>query len=175
MGILVVGSEKNFSDLQARLFEKRVPAAVLRRANAALVAANPHANLGALLPGTVLTIPDVPELPDRGALSLDSSVGDGLARVAGEMTDSLVALRGEAEGLTEQAHAEHKRTLAAFDDKLVRRAAEADQELGAAIEAARNAIEQEAAGLDDRLRSLAAATDEWSAEIKELLSLAGSG
>ncbi|MEA2141968.1 MAG: hypothetical protein QOI64_398 [Solirubrobacteraceae bacterium] len=50
--------------------------------------------------------------------------GDGLARVAGEMTDSLGALR---------------------------------------------------AGLDDRLRSLAAATDEWSAEMKQLLSLAGSG
>lgn len=175
MGILVVGSEKNFSDLQARLFGERVPAAVVRRAHAALIAANPHAQLGALAPGTVLTIPDVPELPDRGALSLDSSVRDGLTSVARELTDSLAALRDEAEGLTRQAHDDHKRTLAAFDDKAVQTAAKRDQELGAALDTSRAAIEQEAAGLDERLRRLAQATDEWSAEIAELLTLAGPG
>ena len=173
MRILVVGNEKNFSDLQARLFGERVPAAVLRRAHSALIAANPHAQLGALAPGTVLTIPDVPELPDRGALSLDTSVRDGLTRVARELTDELAALRKEAKGQTREAHAEHKQTLAAFDDDHVQRAAHGDQELAAALDAARGAIEQEAAGLDDRLRSLAEAADEWSQEIEQLLELAG--
>jgi hypothetical protein len=173
MGILVVGSEKNFSDLQARLFGERVPAAALRRAHSALIAANPHAQLGALTPGTVLTIPDVPELPDRGALSLDSSVRDGLTRVARELTDDLAALRDEAKRQARDARGEHKRTLAAFDDARVRRAADGDEELRVSLDAARDAIEQEAAGLDDRLRDLGQAADEWSKEIEQLLELAG--
>jgi vacuolar-type H+-ATPase subunit H len=176
MGILVVGNEKNFTALRDRLFTDRVPAAaVLRRANAALAAANPHADLGALVPGTVLTIPDVPELPDRGALSLDSSVHDGLTSLARELTSSLVAMRDEADGLIKEARVEHKQTIAAFDDDLVRRAADGDQELHAAIEAARSAIEQEEAGARDRLERLAQAADEWSKEIDELLTLAGPG
>lgn len=112
-------------------------------------------------------------LPDRGALSLDPGVRDRLTRVARELTDELAALREEANGQTRPAHAEHKRTLAAFDDDNVRRAADGDQELAAALDAARGAIEQEDAGLDDRLRSLAEATDEWSKEIEQLLELAG--
>lgn len=173
MGSLVVGSEKNFGDLHARLFEGRVAAAVLRRASDALARANPHVDLDALAPGTILTIPDVAEIPDRGALSLDDSVRDGVAGIANELTSSLAGLRDDAERLEHEARTERKQTLAAFDDDLVRRAADGNQDLAAALDAARAAIEREDAEADDRLAGLAQSIDGWSAEIETLHKLAG--
>jgi hypothetical protein len=173
MGILVVGNEKNFRDLRPRLFTGRVPAAALQRANAALAGANPHVDLGALQPGTVLTIPDVPEILDRGPLLLDASVQDRIAAVADELTSSLAAMRDEAKGQVRQARAEHKQTLAAFDDDLVRRAASGNPDLAAALDAARAAIEQDDADAAARLKGLSQSVDGWTAEIETLRKLAG--
>jgi hypothetical protein len=173
MAVLVVGKEKSFSDLRARLLPGRRSAAALARAKAALVAANPHANLEALVPGTVLTVPDVPDIPDRGELSLDGGVRDDLASVADELMSGLAAMRGDAEALTRQERVDFKRTIGAFDDDLVRRAAAGDQDLAAALDAARAAVEQRQSESDARLELIAVAADEWTAEIKALLELAG--
>jgi len=173
MAVLVVGSEKNLSDLQARLFTGRASGARLQRAKAALAAANPHADLGKLKPGTVLTIPDVPEIPDRGALSLDDSVRGGVDGIATELTNSLAGLLGEAKAQTKQERAGRKETLAAFDDPLVRRAAKGNQDLAAALEAARAAIERDEADAEGRLDGVARSVDAWTAEIEELRKLAG--
>lgn len=173
MAVLVVGSEKDLSALQARLFTGRVSRARLQRAKAALAAANPHANLAKLEPGTVLTIPDIPEIPDRGALSLDDSVRGGVDGIAQELTDNLAGLLGEAKAQTRQARAERRETLAAFDDPLVRRAAKGNQDLAAALDAARTAIERDEADSEGRLKGVARSVDAWSAEIEELRKLAG--
>ncbi len=173
MAVLVVGNEKNLTELRPRLFTGRVPAAALQRANAALVAANPHVDLAALVPGTVLTIPDVPEIPDRGALSLDPSVHGGVDAIAKELQRNLAAMLDEAEGVIRQERVEHKQTIAAFDDDLVHRAAEDNQDLAAALEAARDAIERAEAEASARLNGVRQAIERWNGEIETLRKLAG--
>jgi hypothetical protein len=173
MAVLVVGNEKDLSELQARLFSGRVSGARLQRAQAALAAANPHADLAKLKPGTVLTIPDIPEIPDRGALSLDDSVAGGIDAIATELANSLADLLGEAKAQNRQERAERKETLAAFDDPLVRRAAKGNQDLAAALDAARAAIERDEADADGVLDGVAKSVDAWTAEIEELRKLAG--
>jgi hypothetical protein len=173
MAVLIVGSEKTFTDLRERLFTGRVSSANLQRAKAAIAAANPHADLGKLAPGTVLTIPDIPEIPDRGALSLDASVRDGVDSIAAQLTDGLAELFGDAKEQSRQSRAERKETLAAFDDPLVRRAAKGNQDLAAALQAAREALERDEAEAVVRLEGLAQSIDSWSAEIETLRKLAG--
>ncbi len=173
MGVLVVGSENNFSELRSRLFDGRVSTAVARRASKALAEANPHVDLSSLVPGTVLTIPDVPEIPARAELSLDDSVRDGVAGIATALTGTLVALRDEAALLEREARAERERTAEGLGDEAVKRAAAGDQDLAAALDAAARGLEDEEGATEGRRAGLEAAIEEFSGEIEALRKLAG--
>ena len=73
MPVLIVGKEKNFAALRPRLFSGPISTAAAREVSEAIAAANPDADLSALQPGTILTVPDSPHLSVRGDVSLDDT------------------------------------------------------------------------------------------------------
>ena len=73
MPVIIVGTEKNFAALRPRLFRGRVSTAAVKETTDALAAANPHVDLEALQPGTILTVPDLPHVKVEGDVSLDDT------------------------------------------------------------------------------------------------------
>ena len=118
MPVIVVGAEKNFAALRPRLFTGKVSNEAVREVTEAIAAANPHADLKALEPGTVLTIPDHPRLSTRGDLSLDEStttqVLEGIAKAGADSLEQLVAAARENESA---AASDRKRLAKALDVK----------------------------------------------------------
>lgn len=167
MATLVVGSEKNLKDLRPRLFDGKVTAAVAKRAGAAIADANPGVDVDALMPGTVLAIPDLPELVLGPALA-DDALHDGLAGSDEQLRASLKALSKEAAVADRTERAERKKARAALGDPQVEDLAASDPELATEVEDARRALEAEDGAAKDRAAALDEAIAEWTAELDAL-------
>ncbi|HEY7537037.1 MAG TPA: hypothetical protein VH721_03540 [Gaiellaceae bacterium] len=171
MPVIVVGSEKNFAALQPRLLAGRVSTSAAREVRAAVEAANPHADLSALEPGTILTVPDLPKVSVRSEVSLDDSsrrVIAGLAEIGGTTLDELAAATKEGE---RAASTERKQLAKALSAKELDVAARKDKALAAGLKAARAAVDEENAAAKERAAALEQARAEWSAELKALQKL----
>src|SRR6188472_2800717 len=112
MPVIIVGTEKNFTELRSRLFTGRVSNAKLQEVSEAIAAANPNVDLKALKPGTVLTVPDSPHLSVSGDISLDDSTKELIDAVAGAGTDALDDLVATARSAERDAAAERKQLTA---------------------------------------------------------------
>lgn len=93
MPVLIVGKEKNLAQLRSRLIEGRLSREANERLTAAIRDANPHVDLKRLKPGTVLTIPKLPEVRLRPKIDVLSDPGAPAESIVGE----LVAALGEME------------------------------------------------------------------------------
>jgi len=164
MATLVVGSETNLKDLRPRLFAGKATAAVATRTGAAIAEANPHVDIDALTPGTVLEIPDLPEVSVGPALAEDPLHGTSDE----QLRASLDGLRKEAAVAERSARAQRKAARAALDDRAVAELAKQNPELASNIEAARAALKDADAGAKDRAAALDAAIADWTAELDAL-------
>src|SRR5215831_9405815 len=116
MPVIVVGTEKTFAELAPRLLRGEVSTAASRDVADAMAAANPHVDLEALTPGTVLTVPDVPHVSVVGDVSLDTNSTQVIAAVIDSGEATLEALTAASARLALGAAAERKqlaRSLAA--------------------------------------------------------------
>jgi hypothetical protein len=168
MPIIVVGTEKTLAQLGPRLFKGKVSDQDKRAVADAVLEANPHANLDALMPGTVLTVPDLPQVHTRGTLSLDDATTssiDALAEAVGQTLDQLVAASAAQE--TEQGQ-ERARALDAIEaiDAMAERPK--DRRLARDLASARTALEEEDALAKERAAALKKAQSDWAGGLAEL-------
>jgi hypothetical protein len=171
MPIVVVGTEKNFAALRPRLVAGRISTKAAGELAAAIRAANPHANLDKLTPGTVLTIPDAPNVKVRGELSLGDTLEgalEGLSNAGKTALAELTATAGEREGEAAKERKELAKTLAS---KELEAAGRKDQELAADLEATRKAVDEEDARAGERAAALEKAQGEWAGELDALKGL----
>jgi hypothetical protein len=168
MAVLVVGNEKNLAGLRARLVSGTVSRAAAKRISDAFRHANPGVNFDALEPGTVLSVPSLPELSGRADLSLDAAMGQAADAVVANASEILDALGETAARLTKEARAERREVAKAIDRDEVRAAIERTRGLGDDVEAVSQAIEQAESEAKERAAKLKKAADQWAKDLKEL-------
>jgi len=171
MPVIIVGNEKNFAALRSRIFSGRVPSAAAREVTEAIAAANPHADLEKLEPGTVLTIPDVPHVKVSGELSLDDTSKQVLAGIAQASTDALEDILAAARAAEKNAATERRELTAALGAKELDDAAKQDKDLDSDVKAVRKAVDDEEKLAKTRLAALQEASKQWTAELKSLEGL----
>lgn len=173
MPVLVVGSEKSFAALRARLFAGRVSPAAAKRVAEAIRSANPHADLDALRPGTVLSIPDLPEVSVGAELSLGETpagTGADLYALAGAALDEVAA---RAREVAAERAAERKQVARALQARAVKEAAAEDAALAADVESTRQAVAAAEAEAEAQAIALTRAHKGWSEDLEELRRLLG--
>ena len=173
MPVIIVGTEKNFTELRSRLFTGRVSSAKLQEVTDAVAEANPNVDLKALKPGTVLTIPDSPHLSVSGDISLDESTKELIDAVAQTGSDALDDLVATAKAADRDAAAERKQVVAALARPELDAAASKDTTLGDDLKAVKKAVDDDEALSKDRTAGLQEATASWKAELESLKGLLG--
>jgi hypothetical protein len=170
--VIVVGEEKTFAALRPRLFAgaKLSPAAA-REATEAIAAANPHANLEKLEPGTVLTVPDdVPKL-SLGTDAIEPPAGAAVAGLASSGRSTLEIVAASAKALEKQAVADRKALAKTLEATELDAAARKDKSLRAALAAASEAMAAEDEASKGRAAALDAARKAWAADLDALSKL----
>jgi hypothetical protein len=166
MTVIVVGTEKNFAALRPRLLSGSVSSKQAGEISAAIAAANPHADLKKLEPGTVLTIPDdLPHVAVKGDLSLDDPskrVAAGLVTVG---TETLTQITDVAQAGDKDAAAARKQLAKTLAGKQLGDAASADPAIAASLKAAQDSLAAADAAAAARADALAQAQSEWNAEL----------
>jgi hypothetical protein len=165
MPILVVGTETNLEGLHSRLFATKPSGAAAKRVAEAMRAANPGVDLDALRPGTVLTVPDLPEVALRGDLSLDSGTRDAADAILANAKEMLGGLVDMADRVRRDATVERRRVAKTMDGREVQAAAAEDKDLAADLDETRKAMDEEEAGAKARAASLKKAQDSWTKEL----------
>lgn len=172
MPVLIVGAEKTLAALRPRLFTGRVSRVASQRAADAIRAANPGVDLEDLRPGTILSIPDLPEFTRRRpSLSLDdptAQAGAGLLDAVGEALDALVAEAARRENENAKERTELTRLL---DSRELAAARRADPDLSAELKAVRTALAEEGRGAEGRGPALERAQTQWREDLAALARL----
>jgi hypothetical protein len=171
MPVLVVGTEKNFAALRPRLFTGRVSTRDAREVAAAIREANPDVNLDRLTPGTVLTIPEGAGARVVRELSLDQSVPEAVAAIAGEAGAVLDELVATVKAREREDAAERRSLAKALRSKEVQAAMRGEPALKRDVEVVRKAVDDEEAASKDRLARIDSARSEWLAELDSLHQL----
>jgi hypothetical protein len=171
MPVIIVGNEKNFAALRPRIFSGRVSNATVGEVSDAIAAANPHADLKALQPGTILTVPDSPHVSVRGDVSIDEATKETLAGIAEQGASALEQLVAVSRGLEREATAERKRLIAALSAKELDAAARKDKALASDLKDVQQAMKDEEAAAKQRQTGLQDASKSWNAELDALKGL----
>jgi hypothetical protein len=168
-----ISRERTLSTLVRNLFviEGLDAADKTRRAEAALLRANPHlADRENFAAGTVVAVPSDIGLKRTERVAARTEGLGGLLSESAERLDLLLAL---ARDRLKAETVEAKDYLARIDDTRFRRAVASQSPDGEKLlEAARKAQGERAETVDARLKALAEATDGAQAEIKRLMELA---
>ena len=171
MAVLVVGNERNLAGIRARIVTGTVSRAAAKRIGEAFRQANPGVDFDALRPGTILTVPSIPELSEHAGLSLDDAVGKAADTAVANASEILDGLGEVAARLMKQARAERREVAKAMDGEGVRGAIERIRGLGDDVEAVHRAIDQAEAESKDRAAAVRKARDQWGEELKEFRAI----
>jgi NADH dehydrogenase/NADH:ubiquinone oxidoreductase subunit G len=173
MPVIIVGTEKNFTELRSRLFTGRVSNARVQEITEAVVEANPHVDLKALKPGTILTIPDSPHLSVSGDISLDDSTKELIDAVAQAGSAALDDLATTAKAAEREAAAERKQVIATLARPELDAVAKKDAAFAEDLKAVKKAVDDDEARAKNRTAALQEATTSWNAELESLKGLLG--
>jgi hypothetical protein len=169
MSLIVVGAEKNFAALRPRLFSGSVSSKAAGQVSAAIQAANPHADLKALAPGTVLMIPDdVPHVAVHGGISIDDISKKTVTSVVADGQETITQLTADALAAAKAAATERRALAKSLGSAELRAAASRDKAAAAGIQAAQDALAAADDAAKARSDALARARSEWSAELAAL-------
>ena len=169
MSVIIVGAEKNFAALRPRLFSGSVSTKVAGEVSTAIQAANPHADLKALQPGTILSVPDdLPHVAVRGDVSLDDPSKHALAGIVTVGAATLTQLVSTAQTRASDAAAVRKQLATTLGGRELADAVSKDKAVAASLQAAQDALAAADAQANDRADALAQAQAEWGAELKAL-------
>ena len=173
MPVIVVGTEKNFAALRPRLISGRVSTAAVSEISAAVRAANPHADLDKLQPGTILTVPDdLPHVSVRGDVSFDDTTRGAIEGLTNAGATALEELAAAARTLESEGTAERKLLAKSLTGNEIIVATRKDKALAADVKATQQAIADEDAKAKQRAAALKQAQADWSAELEALKKLA---
>ncbi len=169
MSVIVVGAEKNFAALRPRLLSGSVSSKAAGEISAAIQEANPHADLKALAPGTVLTIPDdLPHVVVRGDVSLDDLSKTTVTGIVTDGDATITQLTTTGLSVAKDAATARKALAKSLTGAQLTAAASQDKAVAASIQAAQDALAAADAAAKARTDALAQAQTEWSAELAAL-------
>jgi hypothetical protein len=171
MPVIIVGDEKNFAALRPRLFRGRVSNKVVHEVTEAIASANPDADLKALQPGMVLTVPDDPRLSVEGDLSLDQATRQALDGIAQAVSQALGELSATGKRRERESVAEAKRLTKVLSGRELKAAIRKDKDLSEALQSARAGASAEAESAQERTAALEKAQAEWTKELDALKTL----
>lgn len=169
MSVLVVGAEKTLTALHPRLFAGRVSRTAAARVAEALREANPGVDLQELRPGTVLRIPELPELTRRRpGLSLDEVTAEAGVGLLGAVGDALDALAAVAARREDEDAGERKDLAQVLKARALTAAAGADPDIAAELKAVRTALAEEERQAEGRGPALKRARAAWGEDLAAL-------
>jgi hypothetical protein len=171
MPVIIVGTEKNLAALRSRLFSGKVSNTTVREVSDAIRAANPHVDLNALHPGTVLSVPDLPKVAVRGDVSLDGTSKAAIGAILTTVATTLEQLTEVARTHQVDDTKERKLLARTLTAKELDAAARQDKTVAASLQAAREGLAAEEARAKERLAALDQARAEWSGELEALKRL----
>ena len=171
MAVLVVGSEKNVAAVRARVATGAVSGAAAKRIADAFRQANPGVDLDNLQPGTVLVVPDLPELKARGDITLDDGVVKAADIALANATETLDGLVETATRQRKEAAAERRRVAKVIDAGELRETADRTPGLLADLEMARQALETDEVADKVHAAALKKAQAQWAADLKAFREL----
>lgn len=166
---LIVGTEKNLSQLESRLFRRGLSRASLRAALTALKKANPQVNMDLLKPGMVLTIPDRSEFNQIEDVSMDDVASVGA--IANLFAEVLEEAGAKSAAILKESKAEQSRLSKLLRSKEVTHAAKDDPELAAEVEATQVAIEAQAQLDKTNGAATKKAIRQWTKDLDEVRAL----
>jgi hypothetical protein len=168
MRVFVVKSETNADDVRRRLLKPGVSAARAKTLEDSVRAANPHVDLDALRPGTVLIVPDHPDLApdDSGSTALG---GAGLS--VDQLTAALPRVAAVVERGAEAARQRGEDLRKALDAREVRRATETDERLRAEVDRLAEVVADEQRRAEAWAAAVRAQSDQWRAALNNLKQL----
>jgi len=168
MAQLIVGEENNLTQLNPRLFRGRVSSNAKAKVTEAIREANPHVDLNRLEPGTVLTIPDLPEVDVRGDLSLDEISKQTIAEASSYLQATLgqiAAMEREERKKAKAMRTELNKTLAS---RKVSQISGRDKNIKAMIESARRTLAAEDEIEKEESALVKQAFSQWSKDLSLL-------
>ena len=172
MPTIVVGNERNFSQLRPVLFQGRVPAATATEVEKTVKEANPHVDFDRLQPGTVITIPEglpgVAIEPQPAVVVSPGSTDPPVRAVPAHGKLELDALADASKAAEVAGRNDRKRLAKAFVSPTLEAAMKRDKQLAAAVAAARDAVAEEDAAVKERAAELKKAQTEWQAGLDAL-------
>jgi len=172
MPVIVVGTEKNFAALRSRLFTRSVSSKVAGEVSAALQAANPHADLKTLAPGTVLFVPDdLPHVSVTGDLSLSGGATSGAADVLAAAEAAAEELVTAVKGRVRASAAARKQLTAAISRDQIAAATKRDKAIAAAVDATEEALREAEAADKESAVAVGETQSAWAAELEALKSV----
>jgi len=168
MRVFVVKNETSADDVRRRLLKPGVSAARAKTLEDGVRAANPHVDLDALRPGTVLIVPDHPDLaPDESG----STTLGGAGMSVDQLTAALPRVAAVVERGAEAARRRGEELRRALDTREVRRAAESDDRLRAEVDRLADVVEDEQRRAEAWAAAVRAQSDRWQAALNNLKQL----
>ena len=176
MPVIIVGDEQNFAALRRRLFTGSVSTRTAGQVSAAIEAANPGLDLGRLVPGTVLSIPDdLPHVMVGEAIAFDPGSRQAIGTVLDAASASIAGLVQAAKTQQDADAEARKPVIATLKSSAVRTQRRKDPSLGPAIAAAQKALAAAAVADKGSQEALAQAQAQWQEELTALRTLVGLG
>jgi hypothetical protein len=163
MRVVVVGTEKDLTQLRTRVVRSGVPETRLRSVEASIRAANPHLDLDRLRPGAVVVLPDHPDVEAEaagGAPAMLAAVGAALPKAHHVVRRGAEAAVTRGDELAE-----------ALADADVTRAAAADADLRAEVTRLTAAVADERRRAREWADAMNTSMARWQAAAEELRRL----
>jgi hypothetical protein len=173
MAVLVVGSEKSFAAVRARVATGTVSGAAAKRIADAFRKANPGVDLDQLQPGTILVVPDLPELTPRGNITLDDGVMQAADLALASATEALDGLVETAARQRREAGVERRRVAKAMDAGELREIADRIPGLLEDLEVVRRGLEAGDAADKEHTGALKKAQGQWAEDLQAFRKLLG--
>jgi hypothetical protein len=168
MRVYVVKSETSADDVRRRLLKPGATAARAKALDDSLRAANPHVDLGDLRPGTVLVVPDHPDLADDDA---ETTVTGGAALGVDLLAAALPRVAAGVERGAEASRQRGEELRTALRTTEVRRATESDDRLRAEVERLGEVVAEEQRRADAWAEAVREQSAQWQAALANLKQL----
>jgi hypothetical protein len=173
MRVVVVKDERDAGELRRRLLKPGVTAARGRLIEDSIRTANPHVDLDDLRPGTVLVVPDHPDLADepdetgRRAPAGGAVIG-GVRLSAVQLASALPRVADAARRSAERSNDRAEELRRALDASEVRRAADGDDRLRTEVERLAGAVADEQRRTEAWAEAVRVQSEQWRAALDDL-------
>lgn len=166
---LIVGAEKNLTQLQPRLFRGGMSKEATAAARKALQDANPQLDLDRLKPGVVINVPDEHDFRVQGDAKFDEVTTVGA--ITELFAEALEETSATSTRLLKDAKAGRTRVSRLLRSKTVAKAAKEDPKLAIEIERVQAAVAAQEALDKARGASAKKAFRQWAKDLDEVRAL----